>query len=86
MGFYLRDNPCKNCADRHENCHGSCQSYKEWQESYLEFKREEAKERRTHAAIREVREKKKYNTKTGGSNLRNQSKLYRIVHDNKIGE
>lgn len=25
-------NPCKDCADRHEACHGSCDKYKEWYE------------------------------------------------------
>lgn len=86
MGFLLRDNPCRNCKDRNEECHAGCNDYQEWHKSYLDFKEEEAKERRTRMAIRDVREKKRGNTKTNGTNLRNQSKLYRIVHDNKIGD
>ena len=39
-----------------------------------------------HKSYLDVREKKRGNTKTNGTNLRNQSKLYRIVHDNKIGD
>lgn len=84
MGFYLRDNPCKDCADREVGCHSTCQSYKEWKESYLDFKREEAKERITHAAIKSCREDSKGKKHT--NNFRNKSKLYRIVHDNKIGD
>ena len=26
--------PCKDCADRHEACHGSCEKYKEWRDRY----------------------------------------------------
>lgn len=26
--------PCKDCADRHEACHGSCEKYKAWRDRY----------------------------------------------------
>ena len=88
MGFNLRDNPCwtngQDCSERHVGCHGNCQKWKEWQEGYLKLKKAEAEERRTKAAIKDVREKKK-GAHTDNS-FRNKSKIYRIVHDNKIGE
>ena len=26
--------PCKDCADRHPGCHGSCEKYKAWRDRY----------------------------------------------------
>lgn len=80
MGFLLRDNPCKNCADRYAGCHAKCEDYKEWQKGYLEFKREEAKERRANAAIKEVRSSGK-SRKNISNSYRNKSKLYRLVQE-----
>ncbi len=28
------DKGCKECKDRHEGCHSSCESYREWKKSY----------------------------------------------------
>ena len=27
-----KNNPCKDCADRHVGCHGTCPTYIEWSE------------------------------------------------------
>ena len=84
MGFYLRDNPCKGCQDREIGCHGKCQPYKEWREAYTNFKKEEAKERYMHNSINRIHNESKDKKTT--NNFRNKSKLYRIAHDNKIGD
>lgn len=84
MGFYLRDNPCKDCQDRKVGCHGNCQPYKEWHEAYTNFKKEEAKERYMHNTINRMNNESK--GKKTANTFRNKSKLYRIAHDNKIGD
>lgn len=87
MGFYLRDNPCKGCSDRHAGCHGTCTEYKEWREAYSNFKDEEAKERYMHNSITRMQKESKYKrSRNNDNNFRNKSKLYRIVNDNKIGD
>ena len=37
--------PCKDCTDRHTACHGSCEKYKEWRDSFRDAKRRSEKER-----------------------------------------
>ena len=38
-------NPCKDCAERHVGCHGTCESYKDWKAENDAKKAEQQKKR-----------------------------------------
>ena len=40
--------PCKNCAERHVNCHDACPKYKEWQAQHEAEKEEERRRTRIY--------------------------------------
>lgn len=40
--------PCKNCEERHLNCHDDCPKYKEWQAFHEKVKENERKQNRLY--------------------------------------
>lgn len=47
----MRDAPCRNCTERHMNCHASCEEYKNWRVEYDEYARKVADKQRVDRCI-----------------------------------
>jgi len=45
--------PCKDCTNRYESCHSSCDSYKEWKSALIADKAIIAESRRKEAELRD---------------------------------
>lgn len=64
-----KDNPCKDCSDRHVGCHATCERYLEWQTTYYEYKEkvftERSKQNRLdkYSIDRSIAAKKRYRRK-----------------------
>lgn len=43
--------PCKDCTERHMNCHADCIKYKNWRAEYDEYARKIAEKQRADICI-----------------------------------
>ena len=54
------DNPCKDCPDRHVNCHATCSKYTEWRKEFDAAKRNIMKQVDSDRQIIDFVRSKKY--------------------------
>lgn len=44
--------PCKDCKERHEGCHSTCEAYKEFNEKNIEFNKKSSEHNRKYESCK----------------------------------
>lgn len=57
--------PCKNCEERHPNCHSKCKDYIEWKRLYWKVRKEEQTDERIGYSswLKDYKRRNKHGTK-----------------------